>query len=388
MPYGNIINRTTALSTSLLCVALTGCGDDVTSQSASSTSGDASTDDAADASTTGSSASNGSMAASDVSSDGDGEVGSSETGSSPTGPRVVPLPGEALFPEGITATMDGTLFVGSVGEASVLRIEPPYGEDNVSVFSAGQLSRAAIGVFVDEVRGVLLVCDSNPGAPSSSGLSVLDLTDGTRIVEHVIAPADAEGPVFCNDGFIGEDGAAYVTDSFGGRILRIADVGVEDAAVEVFVADPLLAAPPEAFGANGLTIVDGEMYAVNFAAGSLLHVERTDGDDAVAVVDVPLIDEGGRAVTLVGPDGIEPADDGGLLIVENGIFGDGKGNRVVEVTLAGGQGTVRELAGPFDVPTTVALTDTDLWVVQSQFDHLFGLDESPPEPFTLVGLLR
>ncbi len=392
------MNRTTTLSTMLLALALVGCGDDTDSAGDASSTTQSSTEESGDDSTTAEASATGGSTTTPDSSDtgtpGDSSTGggsassSSGTGVEPEEPIVVPLPGASLFPEGMTAMADGTLFIGSVGEARILRIDPPYEESDVSVFADGQLTRAATGVFVDEARGVLLVCDSNPGDPVGSGLSVLDLQDGMRIVEHVLDPAVVDGPVLCNDGLIAEDGAAYVTDSFGERILRIADVGVEDAAVEVFVTDPLLGAPEGAFGANGLTVLDGEMYAVNFNAGTLVNIERDDAGVATGVVDVPLVDDDGRAVNLVGPDGIEPGDDGSLFIVENGIFASGAGNRVVNVTFAAGQGTVREVGGPFDVPTAAALTEDALWVLQSQFDHLFGIDQSPPEPFTLIGLPR
>src|SRR5882724_10088716 len=43
------------------------------------------------------------------------------------GPLSIALPGERAFPESITSTRDGTLFVGRLGEGGVVRADPRTG---------------------------------------------------------------------------------------------------------------------------------------------------------------------------------------------------------------------------------------------------------------------
>jgi sugar lactone lactonase YvrE len=294
-----------------------------------------------------------------------------------------------LFPEGIAASADGTLYVGSITSSTVLQIDPPYDASDISEFSQGQLTRGSIGVFVDDAQGVLLVCDSNPGEPVASSLVALDLETGMRVAEHVLVPAAEMSPVLCNDGIVAEDGHTYFSDSFGARVMRVAanDLLVDGVDAEVFLEDPQLGAmgdPP--FGANGVTELDGELYVVNFNQGTLMRLPRDPDGNALDLVPIALEDVDGRSVTLVGPDGLDASSAGTLMVVENGIFGGGAGNRLVEIELEGETGVVHEVAGGLDIPTTAAEAGGRQWVVEGQLDHLFGLDEAPPAPFQLVGV--
>ncbi|MBV1857705.1 MAG: hypothetical protein KUG77_04775 [Nannocystaceae bacterium] len=303
---------------------------------------------------------------------------------------VVPLPGAELFPEGIASDAEGNLFVGSVTSSTILTIAPPYQADDVSVFSAGQLTRGAIGLAVDEAHGLLLVCDSSAFEPTASALVAIDLESGERVAGHVLEPVTEEGPVLCNDVALDASGSAFVTDSFGARVLRIAaeDIGSDGTLAELWFADEALAAVGEpAFGANGIAEHEGELYVVNFNLGTLLRIERDPSGDATGITEITLTNADG-SILLVGPDGIASSSTGTLLVVENGVFAGGPGNRLLEVALDGDTGVTTVLAEGLDIPTTVVETEDHHWVVQGQLDHLFGVDKTPPAPFELVGLSR
>lgn len=382
-------------------LTLTACADDASSDddtggtTTSETTGE-STSPATSEATTSDATSSGSTSpdqesSSSEGSSSDGGSTAGETGSDTEGDAVVtlPLPGRMLFPEGIAADADGTLYVGSITSSTVLRIEAPYEEADISTFSEGQLTRGSVGVFVDDAQGVLLVCDSNPGEPTASSLVALDLDTGMRVAEHALVPAVEMSPVLCNDGIVADDGHAYFSDSFGARVMRVdADDLLSDGVdAEVFLADPLLGAegdPP--FGANGVTELDGELYVVNFNQGTLLRIPRDGDGNAQGIVPITLEDEDGEALTLVGPDGLDASSASTLVVVENGIFGGGAGNRVVEIELDGDAGVVHEIAAGLDIPTTAAEAGGRQWIVEGQLDHLFGLDETPPAPFQLVGV--
>ncbi|MCH9686808.1 MAG: hypothetical protein K0V04_35570 [Deltaproteobacteria bacterium] len=306
-------------------------------------------------------------------------------------PRVsIELPGAAVYPEGIAIDADGDIYVGSFGDGTIFRVDPHPHHGGVDVLTSEALTRGAVGMTVDEAHGVLLVCDSSALDPVSSDLVAIDLDTGDVVAKHPVPPAAEGVPVFCNDVVI-DGGTVYLTDSFGGGILQLPAeaVLVDGTPATGWSYDPDLLAPGDPpFGANGIAVWQGELFVVNFAQGTLLHATRDPNGAALDVVPVPLTDADGNPIALVGPDGIAASSDGDLLVVENGIFAGGDGNRLRAVSLQGGVGQVVTVAEDFDVPTTVAQGEHRLWVVEGQLDHLFGLDPAPPSPFVITGVLR
>ncbi len=304
-------------------------------------------------------------------------------------PRVsIELPGDAVYPEGIAIDDDGEIFVGGFGNGTIFRVDPHPIFGSVDVLSAGALSHGAVGMAVDAAHGVLLVCDSSATAPVTSALVALDLVSGAVVAQHPVVPAAVGAPVFCNDVTI-DDGTVYLTDSFGGRVLTLdADAVLTDGVpADPWSNDADLAAMGQSpFGANGIAVLDGELFVVNFDQGTLVHIARTGEGAALDAVAVPLTDTDGAPVLLVGPDGIAASDDGDLLVVENGIFAANDGNRLRAVSLAAGVGVVTTVAEDFDIPTTVAQGTHRTWIVEGQLDHLFGLDPAPPAPFVITGI--
>ncbi|MGH1345975.1 MAG: hypothetical protein ACRBN8_30705 [Nannocystales bacterium] len=377
----------------MLLLSIAACGDDggapadetsaADGESSSSSGGETSGGDADN--TTAPSATTSTSV--DSSSSGDVES-SSSTGEEPD-ELIVTLPGTMLFPEGIDADEGESLYVGGLTASTIFRIDPPYTDDDVSTFSDGELDRGVIGVFVDDEHGLLFACDSDPFDPVASSLVALDLSTGVRVAEHPLTPVAEGGPVFCNDGLIGEDGHAYISDSFGARVLRVRGDELEEDGTtpELFVEGPELGPDGEPpFGPNGITELDGELYLANFNRGTLLWLQRDGNGDGSGIVELALTTDAGEPTVLLGPDGIEATDAGTLLVVENGVFAPRGGNRVVEVELDGTSGVVREVAAGFDTPTTAVATEGRLWVVEGQFEHAFGLDKGRPDPFQIVGI--
>ena len=77
------------------------------------------------------------------------------------GPSSVALPGERAFPESITSTRDGTLFVGRLGESGVVRVDPGTGAAALFVAPGAAGSRSITGVFADEASGTLWTCSND-----------------------------------------------------------------------------------------------------------------------------------------------------------------------------------------------------------------------------------
>ncbi len=303
----------------------------------------------------------------------------------------IELPGPDLYPEGIAISSEGSLFVGSITTGTIFEITTSHYGSAVEEFSTGQLTRGALGMAVDDPHDVLLVCDSSPSEPSGSALVAIDLASGLAVATHPVPPAGAGQPVLCNDVTLDGAGTVYLSDSFGGRILRLTGGEVLADGVPAspwLTADSLAAISDPPFGANGIAEFEGELYAVNFNQGTLLRIPRDAAGAPLALVVVSLVDEDGAPRGLVGPDGIAASSDGHLLVVENGIFAAGDGNRLSAIALDGDTGVVSTIADGFDVPTTVAEGSHYTWVVEGQLDHLFGLDPAPPAPFTITGVRR
>src|ERR1700733_144064 len=76
-------------------------------------------------------------------------------------PTELTLPGARVFPESITSTADGTLFVGSLGHGNVSRIAPGTAvvEEWIKPGSAGLNN--VLGIYADEKGKTLWVCSNN-----------------------------------------------------------------------------------------------------------------------------------------------------------------------------------------------------------------------------------
>jgi len=252
------------------------------------------------------------------------------TGGGPSATSI-DLPGDAFYPEGITAAPNGDLYVGSVSTGKIERV--PAGSTTAAEFlAAGVLERGAVGMTVDTARGLLWVCDSTlPTTDGPGGALVgLALADATEKVRHELPDGS-----FCNDVIVEADGDLLVTETFVGQVFRIASGSALTAdSAELWLTDPFIAPPPMGFGANGLAMVGGRLFIANTSGAKLVRLDPNAADPKSTLSVVTLREAGGpatAAVTLSGPDGITRLSDTELLVVENGFGGPGL-TRLVLVT--------------------------------------------------------
>ncbi len=275
--------------------------------------------------------------------------------------RTFALPGDNIFPEGVSydsatgkfyvgATSDGTLYVGDVN-----------GSAEMTVFSEGGADgrTGAIGTKVD-ADGNLWVAGGGTGQ-----MFVYDTTDGSLIASYTTS----EGSVFINDMAVTESGV-YFTDSFRSILWRVTDLESGEAEAWLDFTGTAINYV-DGFNLNGIVATeDGSaLIVVHSQEGELYRID-------VATQEVARIDTGD--IPLTAGDGL--ALVGNTIYVTRNSFGE-----IVELELADdlsvGTGGATITSDLFGFPTTIAYTGNTFLVANSQFNNRGG---TPNLPFTVA----
>src|SRR5580700_1017541 len=290
----------------------------------------------------------------------------------------IPVPGAKAFPESITSTSDGVLFVGRVGDGGIVRVKPRRAESTVFVQPGAAGSRSILGVFADEASSTLWACSNDlsalggpaTGSDTRSALKGFDLKtgDGKRSVSLPGSHA------FCNDITVDGKGSVYITDSANPTILKLSAGAT---IFDVFAQDSAFSAPQSGgAGLDGIAFgSDGNLYVTTYTAGELLCVEVKDG-------------KAGRVTKLSGnrqlqfPDALRSLGDNSFLLIE----GSGGLDRVV---IRGDAFAATPIHDGFVTPTSVALIGTTAWVSEGQLAFFFDPSKknlSPSLPFRIYAV--
>src|SRR5262249_39420128 len=146
--------------------------------------------------------------------------GSAASASAARGRQVmandIPIPDNS-FPESLTSTPDGSIFVGSLNLGGVVKVRP--GAPPLQFVAPGAHGhRPVLGVAADAARNLLYVCSNDETAIGVTGptdvkgawLKSFDLGSGRPVGSF---PLGGPGST-SNDIAIGADGTVYVTDTF------------------------------------------------------------------------------------------------------------------------------------------------------------------------------
>lgn len=274
----------------------------------------------------------------------------------------ITLPDGAAYPNGIAATPDGSLYIGLITDGKILKRD-----------TAGQWSTltpgspevfAATSLRLDPARQLLwgtspdFLPQGRPPRPHR--VFSIDLATGT-IRDSLPLP----GAGFGNDIALTEDGDVLLTDSAGGRVLRIA------AGTQTFTTllESALLEPNEGgrIGAAGIARApDGRLVIGNFGSGKLI-----------------LHDSGGTRELLLprridNPDGMAFAPDGALIVLEGALTsGEGKVLRIAH-PFAAGQRAVEVLADGLDSPVNLTITPSGtLYLTESRIRHRMNGGKAP-----------
>ena len=288
-------------------------------------------------------------------------------------PSSIELPGDRAFPESVTASRDGTLYVSNLEGGGILRIRP-QGKPEVWLAPGASGTRSTLGVLVDESRKLLWVCSNDmtiigiasPGTQKGSFLKGFDLASGKEKISAAFPPA--EGSI-CNDIALDKSGAVYVTDTLAPQILKLS---ADQKSLSVWKNDPLFA-PKNGGGLDGLVFdAKGDLIVNKIGSGELLRVAVKNGA-AGAVTELK------TSRPLNQPDALRLGTDGSILLVEGG------GN-LDKLVISGDSASVETLKDGFVVPTGVVQVGKGYWVSEGQNGYLLDPElkgKTPNLPFRL-----
>ena len=262
----------------------------------------------------------------------------------------ISVPGSKAFPESITSTSDGALFVGRLGDGGIVRVKPRTAESVIFVQPGASGSRSILGVFADEASNTLWACSNDlsalggpaTGNDTGSALKGFDLKTGAGKRSVSLPGSHA----FCNDITVDAKGSVYITDSANPTILKLSPGATT---FEVFARDSVFSPPQGGFGLDGIAFgSDGNLYVTTYTVGELVRVEIKDG-------------KAGRVTTLSSadhlefPDALRAAGNNSFLLIE----GSGALDRVV---VQGGEFAVTSVHIGFATPTSVTRIGMTAWV--------------------------
>jgi sugar lactone lactonase YvrE len=272
------------------------------------------------------------------------------------------IDGKSVHPESITSAADGSLFVGSMS-GTIYRAGP---RDTVATPfitpSAENGLRSVFGVLADDRGGRLWVCSvansfvRAPGPQSPSEVVAFELTTGKLVGRW---PFPAPGGT-CNDIAIGADGAAYATDTPGGRILKLARNGT---ALEVVASHQSLR------GIDGIAFGSGgEMYINNVQRHELWRVGLTADP---AAPQLTLLTASRK---MEGPDSLRPVGGNRFLQAE------GPGGRVTLVTIAGDSATIEVLRDGLQSTPGATLVGNTVYTIEGKINYLIDAQLRGQDP--------
>ncbi|BAY81739.1 SMP-30/Gluconolaconase/LRE domain protein [Calothrix parasitica NIES-267] len=286
----------------------------------------------------------------------------------------IALPKGFQYPNGITRSSDGTVYVGSITSGEILQIFPTdKGKGGIKPFFSGDKEIFAVTTLrLDEPRGILW--GASPDVLGNVGkqhrIFAIDI-NSNKVLKIITVPDGGFG----NDIALDFDGGVYVTDSLKPRILYLPPGATQ---FQVWVENQLFRTRKR-FGLSGIARrKDGVLFVTMYSDGRLFKVNP---NRTVEEIELPRIIDGSDAIAL--------ADDGSLLMIEGGVE-NGNGRLLKLQGLETDAKNKREfkpefkvLASGMDLPVNLTVEDKEVLLTESLFSHLFvpGKKKEIPNQF-------
>lgn len=267
-----------------------------------------------------------------------------------------------VFPESLTSTSDGTVYIGSVA-GNVYKAGPGSAEAQPWIrHSADNGILTILGVLADERSNTLWLCSAPNffGPERSEGVSSVMAFDLASGAQKGTYPFPDGGT--CNDITVAEDGTVLATDTPGGRILAL-DPGAS--ALRVFGQSDLLR------GIDGIAFSgDWTLYANNVQTQKIYRIAVNADNTMGALTDLKLSHE------LGGPDGMRLIE-GNRFIQAEGTVG-----RLSVVSIEGDSATLTVIDDALESSPGATMVGNTAYVLESNIQYLFNPElrgkETPP----------
>ncbi|KAE8687923.1 putative Chaperone DnaJ-domain superfamily protein [Hibiscus syriacus] len=235
-------------------------------------------------------------------------------------PHVIDFRWSNLYPEGMAWDPSAQHFVvGSLNHRTILSVSDAGVVETLISDPSLPENVTVLGLTVDYTKKRLLAClHSVSPLPPFNALAAYDLRTRRRLFLSIL-PSDPDFPVSstprgrdaANDVAVDFKGNAYVTNSIGNFIWKVA----EDGEASIFSKSPAFTRYPNIMeenhpfndcGLNGITYVSkGYLLVVQSNTGKMFKVDADDGKARVVLLNRD----------LVMPDGIAMRRDGVVLVV-------------------------------------------------------------------------
>jgi hypothetical protein len=280
----------------------------------------------------------------------------------PTPPAEISIPGTGVFPESLTSSADGTIYIGSAGKGEVYRVAPGAAVAKKFIAPGTGGIKQVFGVLADDSTHTLWLCTNQLGgppgaAPVPGSLHSFDLVSGAPQA-HYDFPVGG----MCNDIAIGGNGDVYASDTMGMQVLRLPKGGN---ALEVWSAKGAFGPPGGVL--DGITVVDGRVIVNTLITSKLFAVAVGADGKAGAVTELKL------SAPLTRPDGMRAFGTGGLLST------DGTG-KIQHVKITGDQAEVVTVKDGLDGVVAVTTVGKMGYALEGQLAILMARPGGPPPP--------
>lgn len=290
---------------------------------------------------------------------------------------TITLPGERAFPEAITSTADGTLYVSSLGNGGIFRARPGESQATLWIAPGTYGTRSTFGVLADEKAGVLWVCSNDisavigphvAGSETGAWLKGFDLTTGQGKVSARFPNERA----LCNDIALGPDGSVYATNTMAPEILKLS---ADRKTLAVWATDPRFGPSSKDAGLDGIVFGgDGHVYVNTYTKAELFRVDVKDGKAGAVTPIMP-------SRPLVLPDTLRLIEGTTFWLIEGG-------GRLDRMTVNGDTATIETIKDGFALPTGITQVGKHLaWVSEGQLDLILDpvkrASRKPAVPFKL-----
>lgn len=280
--------------------------------------------------------------------------------------RIV-LPEGYKYPNGITHSPKGRVFVGSVVSGDILEIKPNK-KVRVAIPASEQVF-AGTSLRFDEVTNILWVA-------SPDFLGVTDSDGNVTRRAHRVAAIDVKkrkvlriwtmpDQGFCNDIALDGHGGVFISDSIADLVHHIDSPTSE---LEPYATSSLFS-PGELGPAGIVQLANSDLVVGLYSAGELLRVSGNDR----SVSRIPL------QRSLENPDGIYAINDNKILVLEGGAS---SGNGKLNLIDFNGDApyAVHTLVEHIESPLNLTVVDDKVYITESRIRHLLIKDTGLPVP--------